>query len=133
MDTAALNLLRTRTHKLHPHINSYFMLCHCVDIELKRFHPVKGVYGCFLHPRFDHQRFFHPELSTVMHVMNHHYVASPGCNRCSRMDRKFAHPRGGWNAHPPDQKPSGLALTPFMRVSWIPSRRRQPKWLGSRP
>jgi len=42
-------------------------------------------------------------------------------------------PKGDSNVHPPDQKTSGLALTPFMRVSWIPSRRTQSKWLGCRP
>jgi len=36
------------------------------------------------------------------------------------------------NARPPDQKASPLALAPLMRVSWIPSWRRQSKWLGRR-
>ena len=37
------------------------------------------------------------------------------------------------NARPPDQKASALALAPLMRVSWIPSWRRQSKWLGRMP
>ena len=33
----------------------------------------------------------------------------------------------------PDQKARALALAPFVCVSWIPSQRRQSKWLGRRP
>ena len=75
---------------------------------------------------------------------NHRYVASPGRDRwsdcpstigrlCACMGILYVHHRRESNLCPPEQKTSEQPLMPFMHVSWIPSQRRQSKWLGRRP
>ena len=80
------------------------------------------VYGCFSTHGWSTRR-FPPRI-------DHRNTLSPLVRQCDHLCQSF---RTELNLCPPDQNTSALPLTPFMPVSWIPSQRRQSKWLGRRP